>query len=126
MSPLRGPLADAPGIDLLPDLSLARTAADLVTALRRYRIWAGDPSFREMARRADHVIAPSTMCKALHADTMPRLGTVRAIITGCGGSEEDMRQFVSAWRHIRLATSGAQSGTRPVPEPRHPGEHLPG
>jgi hypothetical protein len=67
MSAVLSPPTDVDGSDLRPDLSLARTPADLVTALRLYRIWAGEPPFRQMADRAGRAIAPSTMCTALNA-----------------------------------------------------------
>jgi hypothetical protein len=115
MSAVLSPPTDVDGSDLRPDLSLARTPADLVTALRLYRIWAGEPPFRQMADRAGRAIAPSTMCTALNASTMPRLATVLAIVVGCGGSEEDQRGFASAWRRIRADTSGIDPGARRPP-----------
>ena len=114
------------GIDLLVVLSSAQTPSDLVHALCWYRIWAGEPSFRDMARRAGQVVAHSTMYKALATEAMPRLRTVRAIVTGCGGSDEDLQQFVSAWRRIRLDTSGASPEIRQIPGPRPSADHLPG
>ena len=45
-------IPDADGYDLCPDPLKARTPAELVDALRRYRIWAGEPSFRDMAPTA--------------------------------------------------------------------------
>jgi hypothetical protein len=113
--------ADASGLDLRPDLSLALTPSGLVTALRQYRIWAGEPSFRQMAHRSGRAVAPSTMCTALNAGTMPRLAVVLAIVAGCGGGEEDQRQFRTAWCRIRLDTVGAR-----LPVPRPPAGQLPG
>lgn len=118
--------AAADGIDLLLVLSMAHTPSDLVAALNWYKIWAGDPSFRDMSQRAGHALAHSTMWKALNTDIMPRLSTVRAIVVGCGGSEEDLQQFVSAWRRIRLDTSSARPGARWIPGPWPPAEQLPG
>ena len=97
------PLPDADGFDLRPDPMQAKTPADLVRALRQYRLWAGEPPLRTIARRAGTGTGASTICAALNAKTLPRLETVTAIIAGCGGSEEDQRRFITAWRAIRLS-----------------------
>jgi hypothetical protein len=97
------PLPDADGFDLRPDPLQAKTPADLVRALRQYRLWAGEPSLRTVARRAGNGTGASTICTALNAATLPRLEIVTAIITGCGGSEQDQRRFTTAWRAIRLS-----------------------
>ena len=108
-------------LDLRPDLSLALTPSDLLIALRQYRICAGEPPFRQMALRAGRAVAPSTMCAVLNADTMPRLAVVLAIVIGCGGGEEDQRQFRAAWCRIKLDASGIK-----LPVARPPAEPLPG
>lgn len=97
------PVPDADGYDLRPDPLRAKAPADLVRVLRQYRLWAGEPPMRTIARRADTGISASTICTALNAATLPRLETVIAIIAGCGGSEEEQRRFATAWRAIRLS-----------------------
>lgn len=97
------PTPDADGFDLRPDPLQAKTPADLVRALRQYRLWAGEPSLRTIARLAGTGTGASTICTALNAETLPRLETVTAIIAGCGGSGEDQRRFATAWRAIRLS-----------------------
>jgi hypothetical protein len=98
---LSQPTVDAEGFDLRPDPLSARTPAELVAALRQYRIWAGLPSFRDMADRARREVAPSTLCTALRGNRMPRLPVVMAVIVGCGGGKEDQRIFATAWRRIK-------------------------
>ena len=88
---------------LRPDPLSVQTAADLIVALRQYRTWAGQPSFREMARRSSETIASSTLCEALRRNALPSLTVVLAVITGCGGSKEDQFRFATAWRQLRLA-----------------------
>jgi hypothetical protein len=102
VSPGRPP-ADAAGFDLRPDPLQARTPGDFVEALRRYRAWAGDPSYRQMASRAGGTTAASTIWLALRSEDVPRLELVLAIIAGCGGGEDDQRRFATAWRTLRLA-----------------------
>lgn len=93
--------ADAPGFDLRPDPLQAKNPAEFVRALRQYRLWAGEPPLRSMARRSG--VGASTICAALNATTLPRLELVIAIVAGCGAGEEEQRRFATAWRAIRLA-----------------------
>lgn len=95
-------VADAPGMeDLKPDPRTARTPADLNKILREYRAWAGEPSFEEMSRRCGGRPAKSTFWTALHGTALPKLKVVTAIVTGCGGSTEDIAMFASAWRSVQ-------------------------
>ena len=95
------PTPDVPGQDQRPNPRRARTSAEFVEALRQFRIWAGNPSFRDMARNCDHQMGYSTMCAVLRKDELPRrLEIVEAIITGCGGSDEDRQRFATAWRRL--------------------------
>jgi hypothetical protein len=92
------------GTDLRPDPREARTPAELMEALRRFRQWSGNPPFRRIWRRADQRAAVSTMCTVLRSNTLPdRLDVIDAIVEGCGGTEEDRRRFATAWRELTLA-----------------------
>jgi hypothetical protein len=44
------------------------------------------------------------MYSAMNGSALPKLDVVRAIIAGCGGGEDDLKLFVTAWR--RIATGG--------------------
>lgn len=95
------PTPDVPGQDQRPNPRKVRTSAEFVEALRQFRIWAGNPSFRDMARNCDRQMGYSTMCAVLRKDELPRrLEVVEAIITGCGGSDEDRQRFATAWRRL--------------------------
>jgi hypothetical protein len=85
--------------NLRPDPRGARTAAELIGVLRRFRTWAGNPSYREMARCSGRRAGASTMCTVLGGSQLPaRFDVVDAIVEGCGGSEEDRQRFATAWR----------------------------
>jgi hypothetical protein len=118
-----GPSQDAPGLRLRPDPGSVRTPAELIDALRQFRTWAGNPSFRDMARACNGRPAASTMCKVLAAGTLPvRFEVIDAIITACGGEEEDRERFWTAWRRLMM-TPGEQGRSitgrvRTFPGPR--------
>jgi hypothetical protein len=103
-----GPLPDVAGYgpDLLPDPLEARTASEFIGMLREFRIWAGEPSFRLMAMRTDK--PASTLAAALNGSALPPMDTVTAIISGCNGSIEDQRRFMTAWRRIRLGRADSR------------------
>jgi hypothetical protein len=103
------PVADASGFNLKPDPLTARTSAELVARLRQYREWSGEPSFRVMAAQARQKVAHSTMFAALHRDELPSMKVVTAIVAGCGGSADDERAFVTAWRRIKSGCMDAVS-----------------
>ena len=109
---------DADGADLRPDPREAHTAAEFIAALRQYREWAGDITFRRMAQNAGNTVAPSTMCTALNGKILPKLDVVLAVVTGCGGTEEDRQRFATAWRKLRLSPKVTSSDSPPSPAAR--------
>ena len=98
-----GQISDAWGFDLKPDPLAATTPAQFIGALWQYKIWSGDPPWRKMAKQAGQRVVHSTMHAAMHADALPKLEVVKAIIIGCGGSEDDLRMFATAWRRLESA-----------------------
>jgi DNA-binding SARP family transcriptional activator len=116
-----GAVPDVPGFDLCPDPLTARTAADLVTALSRFRVWAGEPSFEEMKRLAEPKASAAAMCTALGNSKLPSLRIVLAIVTGCGGTPQHQQAFTSAWRQIRMKqTLSSQPETPPATRTLYP------
>jgi hypothetical protein len=116
-------VGDVCGFDLKPDPLTATTPAEFLTALRQYRAWSGDPSWRKMAAHAGQAVVHSTMHAAMNGDTLPRFEVVKAIIIGCGGGEDDLRAFVAAWRRIESGKTSATTADAdflgaPVPAPR--------
>jgi hypothetical protein len=113
-------ISDAFGYDLKPDPANATTPAQFIRALWEYKVWSGDPSWRKMAARAGQTFVHSTMHAAMHGDGLPKLDVVKAIINGCGGSEDDLRAFATAWRRIQAARVGDTSlghSFQPAPVP---------
>jgi len=121
-SALRGQIAtaqaisDADGYDLRPDPLAAQTPADFTAALRKFRIWAGNPSLRKISKHtSDPHVAPSTLCSALRRDALPTYAVVQAIITACGGSEEDQKRFTTSWRKLRFEEEKTHLHSPPQP-----------
>jgi len=114
--PCRPLAADAKGYSLKPDPLRVTSAADLVAALNEWRIWAGDVSFRTMARNSGRRASASAMCTALGKPALPNLQVVLAVIEGCGGTEEDMDNWATAWRLLR---GGRITPHVPAPVPLH-------
>jgi hypothetical protein len=108
-------VADAPGCEFGPDPMRARTGAGLVEALREFRVWAGNVPYRVMAEQCGQLVSASTLQRALAGTALPPQKVVRAIVAGCGGTEEHQQRFVSAWRQVRgLAPGDSRSGLRAV------------
>ena len=102
-------IPDPPGLNLCPDPGAARTSAEFMDTLRKYRKWAGEPSFRVMEhvirkQRGQH-FAASTIHAALRSHDLPSLQKVQAIITACGGSDAHQQMFTTAWRQLAMPQS---------------------
>jgi hypothetical protein len=111
-------IPDLPGLSLCPDPRSIQTPAELMDALRTYRIWAGKPSFRVMERQCGRSFAASTLCTALQGNDLPSMSMVQAIIAACGGPEKDQVAFTSAWRRITLPGRDAGQSAAKLPRPR--------
>jgi hypothetical protein len=101
---------DPPGQDLCPHPGSARTPAEFMDALRTYRTWAGEPSYRAMAsvikNQSSQHFASSTLHAALTGNDLPALQLVRAVITACGGTDAHEQMFTSAWRQLTMPQQG--------------------
>ncbi len=104
-------ILDSTGFDLRPDPLQANTPAGLTAALRRFRTWAGQPSFRELARRCGGTPAASTICTMLRTPELPAFGSMLAFLGACDATEEDRQRFATAWRRISLGLVGDQPDT---------------
>lgn len=106
-------IPDMPGLNMCPDPSTARTHTDFMDTLRMYYKWAGKPSYRAMEKRCEARFAASTIHSALNSNKLPKLAMVQAIITACGGSDEHLNTFASAWRRFEVPQQDAGHPSRP-------------
>ncbi|MEU5869894.1 hypothetical protein ABZ815_52660 [Nonomuraea sp. NPDC047529] len=96
-------IEDAPGHNSKPDPLKAKTEAEFVDAMRRYRVWARNPSLRDMAQACGWQVSHTTFRNMLKASTVPkRLDMVDAFVTALNGTPDDRRQWASAWRHFTV------------------------
>jgi transcriptional regulator with XRE-family HTH domain len=77
--------------------------SELGAALRLFREQAGRPGLGAIQARSGGVVSQRTIGDALRCRSMPSLHAVDAVVTGCGGSEEDRKAFANAWRRINSA-----------------------
>jgi hypothetical protein len=116
-----GPPEDLPGYGLKPDPLLAETAAEFVELMKQYRIWAEEPSYRELVRRARNAFGASTLCEALKSTQLPPAKLVEAFIWACTGSKEDLQAWMTAWRRLRMKHQRPQGETLAPVTQLHPG-----
>ncbi|MEV6867464.1 helix-turn-helix transcriptional regulator [Streptosporangium subroseum] len=115
---------DALGYGLKPDPLMATTKEALLELMREFHIWAGEPSYREIAINAGRTVGASTLCEALDIKKparLPSLKVVTAFIHGCGGSEEDLTHWTTAWRQIRMGRTQSNLARLPAADRRHAG-----
>lgn len=98
---------DTPGLDLCPDPATVQSPVQFMDVLRRYRVWAGEPSYRVMRDQCGKRYATSTIHAALSGDELPRLPMVQAVVTACGGTEAHQQAFASAWRRLVMSAPDA-------------------
>jgi hypothetical protein len=120
-----GYVTDAAGFDLRPNPLHADTPAALAAALREYWIWAGRPSFRELARRAGGTPAASTICTMLGSSKLPTFGCMLAFLTACGATDEDCQRFATTWRRLSFSDGDGARKQQMIPAPRGLAEGLP-
>jgi hypothetical protein len=75
--------------------SAAVTAAleTFVHDLRRVRRRAGDPSHRELVRRAGHKFSVASITRSLKGDKLPSWAFTKAFLTACGEYDEVIKSY---------------------------------
>ena len=88
--------------------------AELEEKLRMYWQWSGSPSTRKVAQSSDGAFCHTTMSKLLHDGPKKpflSLDYLCGFIRGCGGDEEEVQRWATAWRRIHLSRPG-ENGER--------------
>lgn len=99
---------DAPGYDLKPDPMTVHDMGELLERLREFWQWADRPSMRELAEQSGRAFSKSTVTKLIHEQRMwtkmPALSQkyVVGIVRGCGGGDEEIARWVTAFRLLDM------------------------
>ncbi|SHL21047.1 nSTAND1 domain-containing NTPase [Actinacidiphila paucisporea] len=80
----------------------------LAYELRKLRVEAGSPTYREMARLTG--AGASTLSQAAGGIRLPSLPTLRAYVQACGGDAEQVERWERRWRDV---ASGEAMGAWP-------------
>lgn len=113
---------DAHGHDHKPDPLSARSEAEFIALMRRFREWAGNPSYRSMADSVPNGPSYSTFATLTQRRTIPKkLRAVESFIRGAGGTEEDLQNWATAWRRFHTA-SNCEAQISPETHIRRPGQ----
>ncbi|MET9568503.1 helix-turn-helix transcriptional regulator [Streptomyces virginiae] len=81
---------------------------ELAEGLRERRRWAGQPSYRELARMAG--VHATTLQRAASGDTVPKLHVVLAYLRACTAPEGSA---VAKWKEARQVQARARRGRPP-------------
>ncbi|MEV6967576.1 helix-turn-helix transcriptional regulator [Hamadaea sp. NPDC051192] len=97
----------------LPDPYGIETLPGLLDHLKQIKEWAGKPTFKELAERAETAglsLRPSTAGDMLTKDRLPKMDTMAAFLHVCGVPEDHQAVLVSI--HQDLARARVQSRLR--------------
>lgn len=91
----------------------AESPAQFMECLLRVKIWAGDPSIRALAHRAN--LPSSTLHDVLRRKngTLPNIETVCAFLLACGIEDQNViREWVFTWRRLKYEETEARRRRR--------------
>jgi len=86
-----------------PDPETAETPAAFRARLAEVKLWAGNPSFDQLARRSG--VPRSTLADAVSArrTRLPALDVVRRFVGACGVDADGRRRWETVWLRLRRA-----------------------
>ncbi|MEU6037581.1 hypothetical protein ABZ801_19440 [Actinomadura sp. NPDC047616] len=106
--------ADGAALVREPDPATATTARELLDLADTYRVWKGEPSYRQMSERARNQYVASTFNTLTKRETLPKVEVLLAYLEGCGAGEAERERWRQAWFRIKVAERG---GTDTPPQP---------
>ncbi|WP_067967067.1 hypothetical protein [Nocardiopsis trehalosi] len=113
-----GVIEDLAGYGRRPNPLDARTPAQLVAAMQRFRVWSGDWSLRQLERFCGGAVSRSTFQTTLaNPRELPKFTVLCAFVSACGGGEDEIQRWVTAWRRLRMPDEGAGDGLPHRPPP---------
>lgn len=114
-------IPDPEDASLRPNPYDASTPADFMTRLRQFKIWSGNPGYRQIAAGSGRRYTASALHAALKRDAIPRKQElVDAIVQGCGGTKEDRQAWATAWRRLAMQPASGVPIARVLAFPEAP------
>lgn len=97
-------------IPVRPDPSEVESVAEFVQALRRLRVWSGNPSISSLSKRTG--LPRTTVYDALSAKRagLPSLDLVRRFLAACGCAPKEVATWESAWRSVQERVASQAPG----------------
>ncbi|TWP52498.1 ATP-binding protein [Lentzea tibetensis] len=111
-------MADDAQPEAAPDPSAVRTVQEFANQLRLLKIWAGNPSLRQLERRSG--LPRSTVADALNVKRhhLPSFEVLRGFVRACGVTDQDAPRWEAVWRRL-------QAGAVAPPEQAAPSVSAP-
>lgn len=93
----------------------AHALDELIAELRALKVWAGNPSLRQMEKRSG--LARSTLADALspRRKTAPALEVFRGLLRAFGVPEDETGPWLAAWRRVQSEPARAPVASAAVP-----------
>lgn len=107
-------VGDVEGESTEPDPGQADTPEEFVVLLRAFWEWAGRYSMRDLEAWSGEAFSRTTVADLLAEAPRKRppmtLSYVQGLILACGGRDDRIRRWTSAWRRVYLEMPGASIG----------------
>jgi hypothetical protein len=108
---------DTPSLQLRPDPSRTRSPVEFMGCLADFRVWRGNRSYRHIAEASGNRISASTVGNILRGGGLPdRMDVIDAFVIGCGGNDDDRREFACAWQRLYMTDNTITDMPRLRPE----------
>ncbi|WP_067964328.1 hypothetical protein [Nocardiopsis trehalosi] len=103
-------IEDLEGYEQRPNPLDAHTPAQFVEAMQRFRVWSGEWSLRQLERYCGGAVSRSTFHTTLaNTRELPKFVVLCAFISACGGGEDEIQRWVTAWRRLRMPEEEEQA-----------------
>lgn len=95
---------DSIAAEVGPDPQAAGTTEEFVAQLREVRAWAGDPTLRELEKRAGTGRLPRSSVNDMlrRTDRLPKIDLVTEFVKACGAGNA-LPAWIAAWHRLKRA-----------------------
>ncbi|MBB4932876.1 hypothetical protein F4561_003696 [Lipingzhangella halophila] len=104
-------IKDLKGYDNRPNPLAAATPEQFVARMRDFWAWSGEWSYRELEQFSGGRVSRSNFHATLTGSDLPKYMVLCAFISACGGDEDELQRWVTAWRQLRMSPGGEAAPT---------------